>query len=348
MFSFSKFDISAAIFCVLCILFFGSLYYKSNVSSYRKVKASYSVGTVTSIKNKVQYKEPQSFVWTDLAQSDALQQNDSIYIGPDSNATIRFGSGQAITLKENSMLSFTKNNSTFNIALQFGELESEKIDSLIEIDVCGKKEFINAKDAQKIQIRSLRNCKIEALAQGGQFEFSQKKMSSLKQVESSTLMSEDKFEIKTTSADNTQELYKQNTDLLIEAPSDKSFLQLPVAAADLKIQDPALQVKKPEFQFFQPKIDSSYTKKNFYSQQSSTSNFYLRWQNFNRQVLVFKSHIEISRNKNFSDLLLTDNTPGNVILLKSNLTKGRYFWRVRFKSISKYSDWSNVAEFTIF
>ncbi len=351
MSSFSKFDRILILVCISFISGLSGVYSSSNLT-IQHLKTEF-IGHISDLKNNVQIKQPQDFIWTDLQSNDLIQKNDCIFVGQNSQARVEFLNGQSILLKENSMLSFTQNEKSFDIALNYGEFQSDKVDQMIEIDICGKKELINAADAKKIDIKKSKNCKFEIKSEEGQFEFAQKKVSSLKQIESSVILSERTLSVKETAdSDKDIELIADNNQFNLESATDTNLFQIsdPLQESITPLTPPIASAKPiaPKIHFFAPTIDTSYMKKNFYSQQDNSSNIYLRWQNSNNEILVKESLIEISKNLNFSPVLHSDVTTKNFILLKLNLKKGRYYWRVKFKSKSETSDESVIAQFALF
>jgi hypothetical protein len=361
MSSLSKFDRLGLTLCLLLIALFSYFYIKNN-SNFNQRNPTDSIGQILTLKNSAQIKQSRDFAWADIQDKDYIQQNDSIFVGPDSEITIKFKNNELITLKENSMLSFNKSDSTFDIALKFGEINSEQISQKIEIDVCGKKELVDPSNAKNISIVKNNNCQIEIKAKSGQFQVAEKKISNLKQIDTSVILGENTYEISETSESSEKStLLTTNNNNLLTAETLKDDIfnsppPLPTALEKPAEKIPAehkvehkKNIKTPPVDIFLvPQISSDYLKKNFYSQDKNSSNLYLRWNNMNTQIQVIQSQIEISQNKNFNPLFLNETTDKNSILLKNQMNKGSYFWRVRFKSTEKYSDWSAVAQLSIF
>lgn len=357
--SLSKFDLFGLSLSAALIFIFSAMYYSENFKYIQREQIN-SIGKIINIKNSAQIKQPKDFVWTDVQSTDFIQDNDSLFVGPNSEATILLDNSSQITLKENSMLSFTKNNSALDIALNFGEINAEKMVQRIEIDVCGKKEFIDPRDALNIEIKKSKNCQIEIKSKSGQIQFGEQKVSALKQIESSVIFSESKYEILPTPETEKPVQVTMGSDgptTAQELTSEKIFQifpaenpipeELPLTKTE-PVKSATVQPPKPQVIFLAPVIGPDDIKKNFYSQDKNSTNLYLRWKNTNTSTEVSESQFEMSESKNFKKILLTENTEKNSVLIKTQLTKGIYFWRVRFKSEQKYSDWSSVAQLSIF
>jgi hypothetical protein len=353
--SLSKFDLISLSICSLFILILSYFYYLGNFTHIQRVEKN-SIGRILKIKNSAQIKQPKEFTWSDAANNDFIQKNDSVFVGKDSEVTLIINNQDELTLKENSMLSFNENDSTFDIALQYGEINAAQISQRIEIDICGKKEYISSIDAKDIAIKKSANCHVEAKSKSGQIQFAEQQISSIKQTESSLILSESQYEALPTS-ESTEPLQitiKPNNPM----PQQDEISQLfesyaaPEIAPAIALQDKQIPlknfVKKPINIFSKPEIAKEDMKKNFYSQDKNSSNLYLRWKNTNTTFNVEDSQFEISQFKNFKKILMTENTVKSSILLKTQLSKGSYYWRVRFKSEQKYSEWSSVAELSIF
>lgn len=350
--SLSKFDLISLSVCSFLIVILSYFYYLGNFTHIQRDEYN-SIGRILKIKNSAQIKQPKEFTWSDAANNDFIQKNDSIFVGKDSEVTLMINNKDQLVLKENSMLSFNQNDSTFDITLKFGELNADRISQRIEVDVCGKKEYVTSLDAKQIAIKKSENCHIEVKSTSGRFQFADQQVSSLKHIENSIILSENQYEILptdeseatvqvTTDHNNVKKQTEEIADLFkpVEQP-----VEIEKLAPRSEIKNPQ---KVPVSVFNKPEIAQEDLKKNFYSQDKNSSNLYLRWKNTNTTYTVDESQFEISQNKNFKKTLMTETTSKNSILLKTQLSKGNYYWRVRFKSDQKYSDWSSVAQLSIF
>jgi hypothetical protein len=148
----SIFTIATLVLVILSYLLYDdSFFTSSNISVNLK-----NIGSVSISQNDVRRKNLDTFSWIPASKKDLIFQNDSIFTGDHSIATIKLDDGTQIHLEPNSLISLNITKGEMKLNLRYGNLVSDiaKNTSLIvksgndEIKIQG-----STKKNEKSQIR---------------------------------------------------------------------------------------------------------------------------------------------------------------------------------------------------
>ncbi|KHD88181.1 MAG: hypothetical protein OM95_10465 [Bdellovibrio sp. ArHS] len=83
------------------------------------------IGDVATSQNDVRRKNLDTFSWLPASRKDVVYQNDSIFTGDRSEATIRLQDGTQIRIEPNSLITLNLKNGQMNLDLRYGNLVGE-------------------------------------------------------------------------------------------------------------------------------------------------------------------------------------------------------------------------------
>jgi hypothetical protein len=81
-----------------------------------------SVGSLTSLENDVRRKSITDFVWIPGTKKDEIYNQDSIFTGDQSKASVQLADGSVIQIQENSLVNINVRNGQMQLDLRFGQL----------------------------------------------------------------------------------------------------------------------------------------------------------------------------------------------------------------------------------
>lgn len=80
------------------------------------------IGTLSHTHRDVRRKNNDNFIWLPGNNKDQVYNKDSIFTGPDSQASIRLTDGSVIQIQENSLMNLNLKNGQMELDLRFGQL----------------------------------------------------------------------------------------------------------------------------------------------------------------------------------------------------------------------------------
>jgi hypothetical protein len=114
-----------AIAVVALLIFSYFLYDDSLLFSKSNTSAMELVGNVSLSQNDVRRKGSDSFSWIPAIKKDEVFQNDAIFTGDNSEASIQLKDGTVIKLQPNSLVTLNLKNGQMNLDLRYGNLVGE-------------------------------------------------------------------------------------------------------------------------------------------------------------------------------------------------------------------------------
>lgn len=151
------------------------------------------IGDVTTSLNDVRRKNLDTFTWIPASRKDAVYQNDSIFTGDDSEATVQLQDGSQIKIQPNSLITLNLKNGQMNLDLRYGNLVGElaKGSSLTvksgtdEIKLESK---ADAPEKPKIQFNKTHSGSVDLKLISGNVKYSDKKKSTPKVLPQNTVV----------------------------------------------------------------------------------------------------------------------------------------------------------------
>ncbi len=113
------------------------------------------IGDVSNSQNDVRRKNLDTFSWLPAAKKDKIFQNDSIYTGERSEATVRLQDGTLIRIQPNSLITLNLKNGQMNLDLRYGNLVGEIAKGSSLTIQSGNEEFKleSSKDGEKSEVQ---------------------------------------------------------------------------------------------------------------------------------------------------------------------------------------------------
>ncbi|MEN0058913.1 MAG: FecR domain-containing protein [Bdellovibrio sp.] len=116
------------------------------------------IGDVAQSKNDVRRKNSDTFSWIPALRQDKVFQNDSIFTGENSHATIQLQDGTQIQIEPNSLITLNSQNGQMNLDLRYGNLVGELAQGSSLTVKSGVQEFKlesrqNTQQKSKIQLK---------------------------------------------------------------------------------------------------------------------------------------------------------------------------------------------------
>lgn len=151
------------------------------------------IGGVTTSQNDVRRKNLDTFSWLPASRSDAIYQNDSIFTGDRSEATITLQDGSQIHVEPNSLITLNVKNGQMTLDLRYGNLVSEVGANTALIVKSGAEEFklentSKSSEKSKIRFNKAHSGNVDLKLLAGQVHFSDKKNATKKELQKDTAM----------------------------------------------------------------------------------------------------------------------------------------------------------------
>lgn len=265
---------------------------------------SSSIGQIYHLENDVRHKGLDSFSWYPATKAETLYQQDSIFTGENSQASLQLEDGSLIHIRENSLITLNLKQGQFQLDLKYGDLISEvKENQNIQIK-SGTEEYEvkgSSKESTSVVIKKNRLGQSEVQSLRGAPKVISKKSGkalTLKQAPPKTF---EKFFVK-----GPQSPFLN--------PSEKPIVQ--------NSQDPKPNIPTPPA----AKIEAKTPDQLVVKRKLASDTFWLEWKSegeFENYQLEIKSSLDNNQ------ILQTETLKENKLLLGPKLDDGSYTWTVK-------------------
>jgi|GEM_PF-1208880 len=145
------------------------------------------IGDVAISQNDVRRKNLDTFSWVPASKKDAVYQNDSIFTGDRSEATIRLQDGTQIKIEPNSLITLNLKNGQMNLDLRYGNLVGELAQGSSLTVKSGTEEFKleskkDAPEKSKIQFNKAHSGNVDLKLISGDVKYVDKKKKAVKEL----------------------------------------------------------------------------------------------------------------------------------------------------------------------
>jgi hypothetical protein len=131
------------------------------------------VGKLSTLENDVRRKSNAEFVWIPSMKKDDIFNQDSIFTGDKSHASIKLADGSVIDIQENSLVNINVQNGQMQLDLRFGELTGTG-PSTVLVKTSTDEFTINGKDG-KFQVNRSVDGDVDVKVLSGKAEINGKK-----------------------------------------------------------------------------------------------------------------------------------------------------------------------------
>lgn len=114
-----KFILSSAALLLVAFSYF--LYDDSLLFPRNDAAGLPEVGSVSTSQNDVRLKNATAFSWFPASTADKVHQQDSVFTGAGSEASIRLNDGSVLNLKENSLVTLNQSEGQMTLNLRYGD-----------------------------------------------------------------------------------------------------------------------------------------------------------------------------------------------------------------------------------
>ncbi|KYG63590.1 hypothetical protein AZI87_14415 [Bdellovibrio bacteriovorus] len=155
------------------------------------------IGDVAISQNDVRRKNLDTFSWLPASRKDSVYQNDSIFTGDRSEATIRLQDGTQIRIEPNSLITLNLKNGQMNLDLRYGNLVGELAQGSSLTVKSGTEEFKlestpGTAEKPKIQFNKAHSGTVDLKLISGDVKYVDKKKKAVKALPKNTVVAVDK------------------------------------------------------------------------------------------------------------------------------------------------------------
>lgn len=145
------------------------------------------IGDVAISQNDVRRKNLDTFSWVPASRKDSVYQNDSIFTGDRSEATIQLQDGTQIKIQPNSLITLNLKNGQMNLDLRYGNLVGELTQGSSLTIKSGTEEFkLESKEGtqekSKIQFNKAHSGNVDLKLLSGDVKYVDKKKKAVKEL----------------------------------------------------------------------------------------------------------------------------------------------------------------------
>ncbi|WII73801.1 FecR domain-containing protein [Bdellovibrio sp. 22V] len=163
-------------------LYDDSLLFPKNVNGKLEL-----IGDVAISQNDVRRKNLDTFSWVPASRKDYVYQNDSIFTGDRSEATIQLQDGTQIKIEPNSLITLNLKNGQMNLDLRYGNLTGELAKGASLTIKSGTEEFkLEAKpeapEKSKIQFKKAHSGTVDLKLLSGDVKYVDKKKQAVQEL----------------------------------------------------------------------------------------------------------------------------------------------------------------------
>ncbi|MBV2167715.1 MAG: FecR family protein [Bdellovibrio sp.] len=180
------------------------------------------IGGVAVSQNDVRRKNLDTFSWVPASHKDKVFQNDSIFTGDRSEATIQLQDGTQIKIEPNSLITLNLKNGQMNLDLRYGNLIGELAQGSSLTIKSGTEEFLlesqkDSAEKSKIQFNKAHSGTVDLKLLSGDVKYIDKKKKAVKELPKNAVV-----------AVNKQGEVKQveKTELTLTTANNASWLRL--------------------------------------------------------------------------------------------------------------------------
>ncbi len=280
-----------------------------------------SIGELTLAKNDVRKKTELDYTWSPGSNKETVFLNDSVFTGENSEAHVRLRDGSLVTIKANSLITFAVDKNQLTLNLKFGDLEGELKESQIAIK--NGNETIYVKNENKNKTLSKLKAKKD--------KFQDLKLNVIKgsATLSTNKQTQQLSESKPISIKSSGEI-TQLAPNTIDVPIQSNTVTLPPPIEEQKV----IPIATPDMNISLLTPNGAQVLKNDPSEAIP-----LDWKGTGP---IQKYQLEIAKDLQFKNIVVSELTTQNRSLVKHNLNAGTYFWRVtgfgQNEEIKKSSD----------
>jgi hypothetical protein len=365
-------DYSVITLCLIILMLAG--YFFQNKLNAKKISVGPSLGRIVSFSNDIRLKKKEDLVWNPLQFNDKLREKDSIFSGDNSEVVLDLTGIGVIELSANTMIQILKEKDESVLDLTSGTFQVKKrIGKTISIRDHGKKiklqvtpgdyKFSKTDSGLNIAVFSGEakiEGKSEVVTTNSEFSIKENKIEVktfthgfLSPANNTTIYTIDEkipFEIDSPCPDTCSIVFSNTEDFLksikqVFPQGQQVFLaDVPLKGtiffklvdnlgSDLSL--PFVFLRKP---WSSPKIVGPLDK--FKTKEKS---IHFEWTaSLSSEI---KSHIQISRDTDFSDLVVDKMLDQNFTDLE--FLEGEYFWRTRFELEKSQTSWTKTNKFIV-
>ena len=146
------------------------------------------IGSVAISQNHVRRKNLDTFSWLPASRKDNVFQNDSIFTGDRSEATIQLQDGTQIRIEPNSLITLNLKNGQMNLDLRYGNLVGELAQGSSLTIKSGTEEFklegspTNTQEKPKIKFNKAHSGTVDLKLLSGDVKYIDKKKQAVKEL----------------------------------------------------------------------------------------------------------------------------------------------------------------------
>lgn len=145
------------------------------------------IGDVAISQNDVRRKNLDTFSWVPASRKDSVYQNDSIFTGDRSEATIQLQDGTQIKIQPNSLITLNLKNGQMNLDLRYGNLVGELAQGSSLTIKSGTEEFKlesqqGSPEKSKIQFNKAHSGNVDLKLLSGDVKYVDKKKQAVKEL----------------------------------------------------------------------------------------------------------------------------------------------------------------------
>lgn len=146
------------------------------------------IGSVAVSQNDVRRKNLDTFSWLPASRQDSVYQNDSIFTGDRSEATIQLQDGTQIRIEPNSLITLNLKNGQMNLDLRYGNLTGELAQGASLTITSGKEEFklesapTNTQEKPKIRFNKAHSGTVDLKLISGDVKYIDQKKQTVKEL----------------------------------------------------------------------------------------------------------------------------------------------------------------------
>ncbi|AHZ84930.1 FecR domain-containing protein [Bdellovibrio bacteriovorus] len=146
------------------------------------------IGSVAISQNDVRRKNLDTFSWLPASRKDNVFQNDSIFTGDRSEATIQLQDGTQIRIEPNSLITLNLKNGQMNLDLRYGNLVGELAQGSSLTIKSGTEEFklegspTNTQEKPKIKFNKAHSGTVDLKLLSGDVKYIDKKKQAVKEL----------------------------------------------------------------------------------------------------------------------------------------------------------------------
>lgn len=145
------------------------------------------IGDVAISQNDVRRKNLDTFSWIPASRKDSVYQNDSIFTGDRSEATIQLQDGTQIKIQPNSLITLNLKNGQMNLDLRYGNLVGELAQGSSLTIKSGTEEFKleskeGSQEKSKIQFNKAHSGNVDLKLLSGDVKYVDKKKKAVKEL----------------------------------------------------------------------------------------------------------------------------------------------------------------------